>query len=63
MGRFACSRTRGRGEEVQLSSGWISIASELSSLDHNPVLETNNRFVIHYSNVDIKSLCSNLDIV
>jgi len=49
------TRTHDRGEEAQLSSEWISIGSELSSLNFDS-------FAILYPNVVIKSLCGNLDI-
>jgi len=52
----------GRGEEVQLSSGWILIGSELSSLNFNSSVRAEQSFAIRYSNVVIKSPCGNLDI-
>jgi len=56
------TRTHGRGEEAQLSSGWISIGSELSSLNFNSSVRAEQSFAIRYPNVAIKSLCGNLDI-
>jgi len=58
---FVSTRTHGRGEEAQLSSGWILIGSELSSLNFNSV-RAEQSFVIRYPNVVIKSFCGILDI-
>jgi len=52
----------GHGKEAQLSSGWISIGSELSSLNFNSSVKAKQSSAIRYSNVVIKSLCGNLDI-
>jgi len=56
------SRTHGRGEEVQLSSGWISIGSELYSLNANSSVRAEQSSAIRYTNIVIKNLCGNLDI-
>ena len=56
------TRTHGRSEEAQLSSRWISIGSELSSLNFNSSVRAGQSFAIRYANVVIKSLCSNLDV-
>jgi len=52
----------GRGEKAQLSSGWISVGSELSSLNFNSPVRAEQSFAIRYPNVVIKSVCGNLDI-
>jgi len=66
IGTSVCSwpstRTHGRGEEAQLSRGWISIGSELSSLNLNSSVTAEQLFVIHHPRAVIKSLCCNLDI-
>ena len=46
----------------QLSSGWISIGSELSSLNSNSSVGAEQSFAICYPGVVIKFLRSNLDI-
>jgi len=56
------SRTHSHGEEAQLSSGGISIVSELSSPNFNSSVTAKESFAIRYPNVLIKSLCSNLGI-
>ena len=55
------SRSHDRGEEVQLSSGWISIELELSSLNPYSV-RAEQLFAIRYPNMVIKSLSGDLDI-
>jgi len=57
IGVFACSgtRTHGRGEEAQLSSGWTVIGSELSSPKFNSV-RAERSYAIRYLNVVIKPL-------
>jgi len=59
-----CSRLRmrGRGEEAHLSSGWISVGSELSPLNFNSLVRAQQSFAIRCPNVVIKSPCGNLDI-
>jgi len=52
----------GHDEEAQLSSGWILIGSELSSLKFNSAVRAEQSFAIRYPNVVIKFLCGNLDI-
>ena len=52
----------GRGEEARLSSGWILIGPELSSLNLNSLVRVEQSLATRYPNVVIKSLCSNLDI-
>ena len=52
----------GRSEEAQLSSGGISITSELFSLNFNSFVRAEQSFAICYPNVVIESLCGNLDI-
>ena len=54
--------SRARGEEAQLSSGWISIGLELSSLNFKSSVRVEQSFAIYNPNVVIKSLCGNLDI-
>ena len=49
----ASMRTHGRGEEAQLSSGWILIGSELSSLNFNSSVRAEQSFAIRYPNVVI----------
>jgi len=56
------SRANGCGEEAQLSSGWISVGSELSSLNFKYLVRAKQSFANRYSNIVIKSLCVNLDI-
>ena len=56
------SRTHGRGEEAQFSSGWILIRSELSSLNFNSSVGAEQSFAIRYLDVEIKFLCGNLDV-
>jgi len=56
------TRTHGRGEEAQLSSGWISIESGLPSLNFNSSIRAERAFAIRYPDVVIKSLYGNLDI-
>jgi len=58
IGVFACSgtRTHGRGEEVQLSSGWTLIGSELSSPKFNSSVRAERSYAIRYLNVVIKPL-------
>jgi len=51
------ARTSGRGEEARLSSGWISIGSELSFLNINSSVRAEESFVIHNPNLVLKSLC------
>ena len=58
----ASKRTRGRGEETQLSSGWILIGSELSSPNFNSSVRADRSFAIRYLIVVIKPLCGNVDI-
>jgi len=58
----ANTRTQGRGEAEKLSSWWISIGSDLSSLNFNSLIRAEQSFAIHYPNVVIKSLYGNLDI-
>jgi len=55
-------RTHSLDEKAQLSSGWISVESELSSLNFDSSVRAEQSFVIRYPNVVIKSLCGNLDI-
>jgi len=62
LGAFAWSPTHSRGEEAQLSSGWILIRSELSSLNFNSSVRAKQLLAIRYPNVVIKSLCGNLGI-
>ena len=54
------AQTHSRSEKAQLSSGWILIRSELSSLNFNSSVRAEQSFAIHYFNVVIKSLCGNL---
>ena len=56
------ARTHGRSEEVQLSSGWTLIESELSTLKFKPSVRAEQSFAICYPNLVIKSLSDNLDI-
>jgi len=53
----------GRSRKAQLSSGWISIRSELSSLNFNASVRAEQSFAIRYPNVVIKSLRGNLEIL
>ena len=57
----ASTRTHGRGEETQLSSGWTLIGSELSSPNFNSV-RAERYFAICYPNKIIKPLSDNLGI-
>ena len=59
---FIASTQAHGGDELQLSSGWILIRSELSSLNFNSSVRAKQSFAIGYSNVVIKSLCGNPDI-
>jgi len=56
------TQTHNPGEEAQLHSGWISIRSELSSLNFNSLARAEQSFAIHYPNIMITSLYGNLDI-
>jgi len=56
------TQTLGCGEEMQVSSGWTLIGSELSSLNFISSVRGEQSFAICYFNVVIKSLCGNLDI-
>jgi len=58
----ASTQMHGRGEETQLSLGWILIASELSSSNFNSSVRAEQSFAIRYPIVVIKPLCGNLDI-
>ena len=76
IGAIACSRPkflkkfRSRARERTASvrkcswvwSGWISIGSELSSLNLHTLVRAKQLFAIHNSKVVIKPLCGNLDI-
>jgi len=55
-------RTNGREEEMQSSSGWILIGSELSSSNFNSSVRAEQSFMIRYPNIVIKPLCGNLAI-
>ena len=55
-------RIHGGGQEARLSSGWISIGTELSSLNFNLLVRAKQSLAICYPNIVIKSLCSNLGI-
>ena len=58
----ASMRPHDRSEESQLSSGWISMGSEVSTLNFNSSVKAEQSFAIQYPNVVFKSLCGNLDI-
>ena len=68
IGVFACSlkkfwsQTHGCGEEAQLSSGWISLRSELPSHNFDSSVWAKQLFAIRYPNIVITSLYGNLDI-
>jgi len=72
MGAFLCSwpkflkefqsRARGCSEDSLLSSVWISIGSELSSLNFNSSVRAKESIAIRYPNLVIESLCDTLDI-
>jgi len=50
---WSLTRAHGRGEETKLSSRGASIASELPSLNFNPLVIAEQSFVICYPNVVI----------
>ena len=56
------SQTHGCGKEMQLSSRWTLIESELSSPNFNSSVRAELSFAIRYLNVIINPLCGNLDI-
>ena len=58
----ASTRTPGRDEEMQLSSGWALIWLELSSPNFNSSVRAERLSAIGYLNVVIKPLHGNLDI-
>jgi len=56
------ARTHGHDEKAQLNSGWISIGSELYTLNFNSSVRAEQSLAICYPNIVSKCLCGNLNI-